>query len=176
MRYPLPHIMYSLTQLKVPYTQWENVLFTQLGKNIWYPLPHGVGYTLLHYGGNQPYGVGYSQTPLCEEKGTRPTSHTTEKYGKRKYHTNPFLTYQLKLVMSRTRLHMLNESSITCKSHDHENHCYLYSSQLNNNRSMSPKNRLIEFNELSLLAVLIIAADTFECAKFKKMSVNLHLI
>ena len=46
--------------------------------------------------------------------------HYREVREKMKYHTSPFLTYQLKLVMSRTRSHTLNESSITCKSHDHE--------------------------------------------------------
>ena len=38
----------------------KKVPFTPLEKNRWYPLPHGVGYTLLHGGGTLPHGVGYT--------------------------------------------------------------------------------------------------------------------
>ena len=49
------------------YTTWgsiypigEKVPFTPLEKNRWYPLPHGVGHTLLYGGGTLPHGVGYT--------------------------------------------------------------------------------------------------------------------
>ena len=38
----------------------EKVPFTPVEKNRWYPLPHGVGYTLLHGGGTLPHKVGYT--------------------------------------------------------------------------------------------------------------------
>ena len=123
MEYSLPHggTPYILS---VPTTTWnvflypirgstypigEKVPFTPLEKNRWYPLPigvgytllhgegtlshgvgytllhgegtltHGVGYTLLHGKGTLPHEVGYSQTQWCEEGGTRLTFHTTVK-------------------------------------------------------------------------------------------------
>ena len=85
--FPLLHGMYYLTPLKVPHTQRGKIPFTQLWKNMLYPLIHGVrytllngvGYTLLLGGCTLPHEVEYSQTLLCEKKGTRPTSHTTGK-------------------------------------------------------------------------------------------------
>ena len=103
--------MYTLTPLGVreTYPLGEKVPFTSLEKNRWYPLPLGVGYTLLHCTGTLPHGVGYtllhgrgilphgvgytllhgedtlprrvgySQTQWCEKMGTRLTSHTTVK-------------------------------------------------------------------------------------------------
>ena len=54
--------------------------------------------------------------------------------------------------------------------------CYLKKSQVKNNRSVSLNKSFIVLNKLSLLAVLTFAAATFKCAKFKTMSIPIHLI
>ena len=47
----------------------EKVPFTPLEKNRWYPLPHWVGYTLLHGAGTLPHWVEYT---LLYDGGTLP--------------------------------------------------------------------------------------------------------
>ena len=56
-------------------------------------------------------------------------------------------------------------------------HFYLYNLQVKNNRSLSSNNLFIELNELSLSALFDYCRGLCcECAKFKTISVLIHLI
>ena len=62
--------------------------------------------------------------------------------------------------MSRTRSHILNELSITCKLHDNNSFLFIELTS-KNNRSVSSKHLFIELNKLGLLAFMLITpSDT----------------
>ena len=99
-----------------PYSMVKGTLYP-LGKicGTRYPMGWGTPYSMV----GVPYPMGWG---ISKPHSARKREHAlllTLPKSKNK-NTNPLLTYQLKLVMSRTRSHILNESSITCKSHDHE--------------------------------------------------------
>ena len=78
--------------------------------------------------------------------------------------------------MSRTRSHILNELSITCKSHDYKSLLFI-ELRSKNNRSVSSKQIFIELNELSLLADFDYCSRyCFECTKFNTIFRFIHLI
>ena len=93
----------------VPPTPWGGV----------HHIPWGGVHPTPWWGYHTPWG-GVFPNPIVRGKGYPLYFSHYREVRETKYHTNPFLTYQLKLVMLRTRSKTFNESSITCKSHDHE--------------------------------------------------------
>ena len=123
----------TLYSIRVPPTSWNVFPYTikstpySIGKGTLYlirkeyvvpPTAWGGVHHTPRWGYLTPWG-GVFPNPIVLGKWYPPYfSHYREV--RKKHHTNPFLTYQLKLVMLRTRSYTLNESSITRKSHDHE--------------------------------------------------------
>ena len=136
-----------------------------------YP-PHKIGYTLLNGVVSDIYGWGISK-PNSSRKGV-PALLLSLPWNKTKYYTNMFFTYRRKLVMSRTRSHIVNELSIRCNSRDNESLLFIVLTR-NIKKSVSSKNFFRELNELSLFAVYdYCSRHSFEFAKFKTISVFIH--